>query len=239
MNTSPHSPKRRRTLASLIALAASPWLATQTLAAEKAFVIPAPASDSKETAATATAIVAGGCFWGVQAVFQRVEGVSGAVSGYAGGDKKSANYDAVSGGATGHAEAVRISYDPKKISYGQLLQIFFSVAHNPTELNRQGPDTGTQYRSAIFPLDAEQLRVAKAYVAQLDKTRVFGAPIVTTLETLKPFYPAEARHQDYLTRHPDDPYIVDNDMPKLDNLKKVFPRRYRAAPALVGNKSLV
>jgi peptide-methionine (S)-S-oxide reductase len=218
-------------LAAALAGFASPSQATET-----AVLLPAPAQDMAPapSAKSETAVIAGGCFWGVQGVFQHVNGVSGAVSGYAGGDARSANYEAVSGGNTGHAEAVRITYDPSKISYGQILQIYFSVAHNPTELNRQGPDTGSQYRSAIFPSNAEQLQVAKAYVAQLDKARVFKARIVTTTETMKAFYPAEAYHQNYLTRHPDDAYILENDIPKLDNLKKVFPKRYRAAPALVG-----
>lgn len=240
MNTLPHmtsahvTPKRRHVLASLAALAITGLAATPVMAGEVAVKIPPPASDvARTSAATATAVIAGGCFWGVQGVFQHVNGVSNAVSGYAGGDAKSANYDAVSGGNTGHAEAVRITYDPRQISYGQILQIYFSVAHNPTELNRQGPDTGTQYRSAIFPADAEQMKVAKSYIAQLDKTKAFGKPIVTTLEPMKAFYPAEAHHQNYLTRNPTDDYILANDIPKLDNLKKVFPQRYRAAPALV------
>jgi peptide-methionine (S)-S-oxide reductase len=168
-------------------------------------------------------------------VYQHVKGVSGAVSGYAGGDAKSARYEAVGSGSTGHAEAVRITFDPRQISYGRILQIFFSVAHNPTELNRQGPDTGTQYRSTIFAQSPEQARIAKDYIDQLNKAKVFKAPIVTTIETQKPFFAAEGYHQDYLTRNPNDPYIAFNDIPKLDNLKKVFPGMYRAAPALVGN----
>lgn len=237
MNTSPlphASHTRRHVLASLAAFALPVLVAMPALAGEVAVKIPPPASDVPKTPATTeTAVIAGGCFWGVQGVFQHVNGVSNAVSGYAGGDAKSANYDAVSGGNTGHAEAVRITYDPKQISYGQILQIYFSVTHNPTELNRQGPDTGTQYRSTIFPVDAEQMKVAKSYIAQLDKTKAFGKPIVTTLEPMKAFYPAEAHHQNYLTRNPNDDYILANDIPKLDNLKKVFPQRYRMAPALV------
>jgi peptide-methionine (S)-S-oxide reductase len=229
-----HNLPRRHLLAGLTAITAGVLFNLPAFAKELAVVIPPPASDSPaSTAKTETAVIAGGCFWGVQGVYQHVEGVSNAESGYAGGDAKSANYDAVSGGATGHAEAVRITYDPKRISYGQILQIFFSVAHNPTELNRQGPDTGTQYRSAIFPVNAAQMEVAKAYIAQLDKTKAFGTRIVTTLEPMKAFYAAEAYHQNYLTRNPNDPYIAENDIPKLDNLKKVFPKRYRAAPALV------
>ncbi|MDM0113335.1 peptide-methionine (S)-S-oxide reductase MsrA [Variovorax sp. J22R133] len=216
---------------------AAVWKATPSFAAESAVVIPAPANEPApaSSATTETAVVAGGCFWGVQGVFQHVKGVSNAVSGYAGGDSKTARYEAVGSGRTGHAEAVRITFDPKQISYGRILQIYFSVAHNPTELNRQGPDTGTQYRSTIFAQSAEQARVAKDYIDQLDKAKVYKAPIVTTIETQKPFFPAEGYHQDYLTRNPNDPYIAYNDIPKLDNLKKVFPGVYRAAPALVGN----
>lgn len=214
------------------------WHVPPARAAEATVVIPAPVDDVATTPAAGlqTAVFAGGCFWGVQGVFQHVKGVRNAVSGYAGGSAKSANYDAVGMGDTGHAEAVRISFDPKEVSYGRLLQIYFSVAHNPTELNRQGPDTGTQYRSTVFPVDADQQRVAKAYIAQLDKSRAFDKPIATTLETGKTFYAAEAYHQDFLTRHPDHPYIVINDLPKVDNLKKVFPAVYRAQPALVGDK---
>lgn len=228
---------RRRLLGTLVlAGIAATCPVARSIAAEKAVVLPAATDDAAAASPgpLATAVVAGGCFWGVQGVFQHVKGVTKAVSGYAGGDEKSARYDIVSAGSTGHAEAVRITYDPKQISYGRILQIYFSVAHNPTELNRQGPDTGTQYRSAIFPENAEQARVAKAYIDQLDKARRFGKPIVTTIEMQKRFFPAEAYHQDYLTRNPDQPYIVDNDLPKIDELKRVFPAVYRAAPALVG-----
>jgi len=207
-----------------------------SLAAESTVVIPAPADDvaAAPGATSETAVLAGGCFWGVQGVFQHVKGVTSAVSGYAGGDAASASYEAVGSGSTGHAEAVRIRYDPRQISYGRLLQIYFSVAHDPTELNRQGPDTGTQYRSAIFPANAEQMRVARNYIAQLDKAKVFGKAIATTTEALKGFYPAEAYHQDYMTLNPRQPYIVINDLPKVDNLKRVFPDAYRAEPVLVG-----
>ena len=228
----------RRPMLALCALVAGAaiWHAMPSFAAEAAVVIPAPAADV--TAASApgmqTAVFAGGCFWGVQGVFQHVKGVTNAVSGYAGGAASTAKYDAVGSGDTGHAEAVRISYDPKVVSYGKLLQIYFSVAHNPTELNRQGPDTGTQYRSTVFPVDADQARVAKSYIAQLDKTKVFGKAIATTVEPGKTFYPAEAYHQDFLTRNPSHPYIVINDLPKVDNLKRVFPDAYRVQPALVG-----
>src|SRR5262245_34335699 len=201
--------------------------------AEGARALPAPAVDVPQGPATsADAVLAGGCFWGVQGVFQHVRGVTGAVAGYAGGDREAASYEVVSGGATGHAESVRITFDPRVISYGQLLQIFFSV-HDPTELNYQGPAVGTQYRSAIFPTDAAQEGVAKAYIAQLDQARVFARPIVTTVEPGRAFYPAEAYHQDFLARNPTYPYIVINDLPKIEELKQIFPDRYRADPVLV------
>jgi len=181
-------------------------------------------------------VIAGGCFWGVQAVFQHTKGVTKAVSGYAGGDKKDADYDRVSSGRTGHAEAVQITYDPKQISYGTILQIFFSVAHNPTELDRQGPDHGPQYRTEIFPQNEEQAAVAKAYVAQLDAAKAFKGKIVTKTGTMKAaFYPAEAYHQDYATLHPNNPYIVFNDAPKVENLKRMFPDAFRDKPVLVAD----
>lgn len=173
-----------------------------------------------------TAVVAGGCFWGVQAVFQHVRGVLNATSGYSGGPAGAAEYEVVSTGSTGHAESVKITYDPSQISYGQLLQVFFSVAHDPTELNHQGPDYGTQYRSVIFYSDQEQKRIAEAYIAQLDAAKVFGGSIVTQVVPLKAFYPAEAYHQNYLQRHPDSPYIVINDLPKLAHLREQFPNLY-------------
>ncbi len=238
--TTPPSPglRARRTWLAGLALSAGGvlWWVRPSSAAESAVVLPAPALDITATAgsATETAVIAGGCFWGVQGVFQHVRGVSNAVSGYAGGEQATARYEAIGSGRTGHAEAVRISYDPRQISYGRILQIFFSVAHDPTQLNRQGPDRGTQYRSAIFPQDAEQTRIAKAYIAQLDQARSFNAPIVTTTEMQKPFFSAEAHHQDYMTRNPRQPYIVINDLPKVDNLQRLFPERYRSTPALVG-----
>ncbi len=203
--------------------------------AEEARPVPAPTLDPAPPpdVKTEVAVLAGGCFWGVQGVFQHTAGVLNAVSGYAGGDAKSAHYETVSLGSTGHAESVQITFDPKRISYGRILQIFFSVAHDPTEVNRQGPDYGSQYRSAIFPMDAEQARVAKAYIDQLDRAHVYGAALATTIEPGKTFYPAEAYHQDYLTRHPTQGYIVVNDLPKLDNLKRFFPDDYRADPVLV------
>ena len=204
------------------------------LAADEAHLIPAPAvAGQPGSGATETAVLAGGCFWGVQGVFQHVKGVTNAVSGYAGGDKKTAQYEVVGTGRTGHAESVRITFDPRQISYGRILQIYFSVAHNPTELNRQGPDVGTQYRSAIFPASAEQAQIAKAYIGQLNQAHVFDAAIVTKIEAGKEFFPAEDYHQDFLTLHPNYPYIVYNDLPKLDDLKRIFPDFYRADPVLV------
>jgi peptide-methionine (S)-S-oxide reductase len=203
-------------------------------AAEDSRAIPAPVLDEPAgQAASEVAVFAGGCFWGVQGVFQHVEGVTSAVSGYAGGDKATAEYETVSTGTTGHAESVRVTYDPGKISYGRLLQIYFSVAHDPTELNRQGPDTGTQYRSVIFPTNADQARIAQAYIAQLNQAHVFNAAIVTRIEPDRTFYPAESYHQDYLTRNPTNPYIVYNDLPKIAGLKHLYPTLYRADPVLV------
>jgi peptide-methionine (S)-S-oxide reductase len=181
---------------------------------------PAPAKGAE------TAVFAGGCFWGVDAVFKHVKGVSQVVSGYSGGSAETARYDVVSSGGTGHAESVRITYDPARVSYGQLLKVFFSVAHDPTELNRQGPDTGTQYRSAVFFANDEQKRVAEAYIAQLQAARAFPRPIVTQVTPLKAFYEAEAYHQDYLVRHPNQPYIVINDLPKIAELQRQLPALY-------------
>ncbi|CAB3862873.1 peptide-methionine (S)-S-oxide reductase MsrA [Achromobacter piechaudii] len=203
-------------------------------AAETAFIIPAPAVDqTPDAAGQEKAVIAGGCFWGVQAVFQHVKGVSNAVSGYAGGQATTANYDTVSNGSSGHAEAVEITYDPKQVSYGQLLQIYFSVAHDPTQLNRQGPDRGTQYRSAVFPANDGQRKVAEAYIAQLNKSGVYSKALATTVEPLKQFYPAEGYHQDYLVKHPNSMYIVMNDVPKVENLAKTFPGMWRDKPVLV------
>jgi peptide-methionine (S)-S-oxide reductase len=203
-------------------------------AAEGARALPPPAVDAPPGPATsAVAVLAGGCFWGVQGVFQHVKGVTGAVSGYSGGDKKTAHYEIVGIGITGHAESVQVTYDPRQISYGRLLQVFFSVVHDPTELNRQGPDTGTQYRSAIFPINGEQAQIAKAYIAQLDQAQAFKKAIVTRIEPDRPFYPAETYHQDFLTRNPAYPYIAINDLPKIEDLKRVLPDLYRAVPVLV------
>ena len=227
---------RRSVLAGLVLapmLALIP-ISTGVSAQEAAVKIPAPATALAETGHTAVAILAGGCFWGVQGVFQHVKGVTEAVSGYAGGSADTATYEQSSTGTTGHAETVQVTYDPSVVSYGELLQIYFSVAHNPTQLNYQGPDHGTQYRSTIFAADAKQADYAKAYIAQLDKAGVFGAPIVTTIEPLKGFYPAEQYHQDFLTLNPTWPYIVINDLPKVAALKTMFPDEYRADPVLVG-----
>jgi len=202
-------------------------------AAQEGLSIPAPAVDLPSGSATSeTAVVAGGCFWGVQGVYQHTKGVTNAVSGYAGGAASTANYERTGVGDTGHAESVQITFDPRQVTYGQLLQIFFSVAHDPTQLNRQGPDTGTQYRSTIFAANAEQAAVAKAYIAQLDQAHLFKKRIVTTIETGRVFYPAEKYHQDFLVRNPTYPYIVYNDLPKIGNLKKLLPQFYRAAPVL-------
>jgi len=206
--------------------------------AETAHAIPAPTADEVAAATTRTAVFAGGCFWGVQGVFQHVNGVTSAVSGYAGGDKSTAVYEKVGSGRTGHAESVRVTYDPTKVSFGKLMQIYFSVAHDPTELNRQGPDVGPQYRSTVFAMDDEQARLAQAYITQLEGTKIFRRKIVTTIERGKAFYAAEDYHQDYLTLHPSQPYIAINDLPKVDNLKRLFPDAYRAEPALVSRTGM-
>lgn len=203
------------------------------IAAEKAVAIPPPAIDEKPGGHLEKAVFAGGCFWGVQGVFQHVDGVTSAVSGYAGGGKSAADYSTVSGGGSGHAESVEVTFDPAKISYGKLLQVFFSVAHDPTQLNRQGPDSGTQYRSTVFTSDPQERKVVEAYIAQLNAAKVYKKTIATTLEPLQGFYPAEDYHQDYLTLHPNQPYIVFNDLPKIENLKRVFTDSYRDKPVLV------
>jgi peptide-methionine (S)-S-oxide reductase len=204
---------------------------------ERAVHVPAPTADAASgQASTEVAVLAGGCFWGVQGVYQHVKGVTSAVSGYAGGQKNTAHYEMVGSGGSGHAESVEVTFDPRQISYGRILQIFFSVAHDPTQLNRQGPDVGPQYRSAIFPLNADQERIARAYIAQLNQARVFRAAIVTKIESGQPFYRAEDYHQDYLTKNPRQPYIVINDLPKIEELQKTFPDLYRATPVLVGSR---
>jgi len=204
------------------------------MAAEKAVPLPAPAHDITATgSASETAVFAGGCFWGVQAVFQHTKGVLNAVSGYAGGEKSTAKYEMVGSGRTGHAESVQVTYDPKQVSYGKLLQIYFSVAHDPTTLNYQGPDHGTQYRSAVFYKDAAQKQVTEAYIAQLDAAKAFPAKIVTQVAPLTAFYAAEGYHQDYATLNPDSPYIAAFDLPKIANLKALMPQVYRDKPVLV------
>ena len=192
------------------------------------FAVPGPVVDAAKTAkfGEQTAVVAGGCFWGIQAVFQHVKGVRDAISGYSGGEAKTAQYEIVSTGETGHAESVKITYDPSQVTYGELLRVFFSVAHDPTQLNRQGPDDGTQYRSVIFYGNDEQRKIAEAYISQLNQAKVFPHPIVTQVVRLKAFYPAEDYHQNYATLHPNQPYIYFNDAPKVAHLKQQFPDLY-------------
>lgn len=229
-----HSARPAAAAVIALALSGGVWLATHASSAEAAHRIPPPALDEPAGSATReVAVIAGGCFWGVQGVFQHVKGVSDAVSGYDGGAAATAHYEMTSQGDTGHAELVQITFDPRVISYGRLLQIFFSAAHDPTELDRQGPDFGTQYRSAIFPADAEQARVAAAYIAQLNQAHAFDGKIVTSIEPGHAFYRAEGYHQDYLARNPSNPYIVINDLPKIEALKRLYPDRYRADPVLV------
>ena len=214
--------------------AGSTFLPPRSASAEEMKAVPAPKVDQPAASGgkSETAVFAGGCFWGVQGVFQHVKGVTAAVSGYAGGAKATANYDTVSGGDTGHAESVKVTYDPKEVSYGKLLQIYFSVVTDPTTLNAQGPDEGTQYRSDLFATNADQAKVAKDYIAQLGKDHAFARPIVTKVSDYKGFYPAEGYHQNYLTRHPHDPYIAANDIPKVEGLKKLFPSVYKADATL-------
>jgi len=242
MSSNPFFKLSRLPLALRGAIAAAVLLAGATAALwqsgsradEAAMVLPAPADDQpKAVGELQTAVLSGGCFWGVQGVFQHVKGVVQVLAGYSGGEKATAIYEVVSTGETGHAESVQIKFDPAQISYGEILRIFFAVAHDPTELNRQGPDEGTQYRSEIFYADAAQQRIAQAYIAQLDGAKVFGSPIVTRVDPLKGFYPAEGYHQDFLVRNPTYPYIVFNDLPKIDNLKRLFPEDYRDQPVTV------
>ncbi len=230
------SAQRRTALfAGLAAALAIGAVATQVpSAAESAVKIAPPAVDTTASASgTQTAVFAGGCFWGVQGVFQRAHGVVQAVSGYSGGAKETAFYEMIGTGLTGHAEAVKITYDPKKVSYGTLLQIFFSVVHDPTQLNRQDPDNGPQYRSAVFHADTAQKETTEKYIAQLDAAKSYPKKIVTQVVPLTAFYPAEAYHQDYLTLNPTQGYIARYDLPKIVNLKAIFPQQYRAEPALV------
>ena len=217
------------------ALAAGLMLLRLPAHAEEPHVVPAPAVDVPSgSGATQTAVLSGGCFWGVQGVFEHVRGVKQVLAGYSGGAQSTAQYETVSSGTTGHAESVQVVFDPKQISYGKILQVFFSVALDPTMKDAQGPDEGTQYRSEIFYGDAEQKRVAQAYVAQLDAAHVYGAPIATRVDSLSGFYPAEGYHQDFLAFHPDYPYIAVNDMPKVDALKRLLPGVYVAQPVLSG-----
>jgi peptide-methionine (S)-S-oxide reductase len=222
-------------LAGCVAIAASVFAAQRVVnSAEPAISIPPPSQDEKIGAThSETAVFAGGCFWGVQGVFEHVRGVKQVAAGYTGGAAATAQYETVSEGDTGHAESVQITYDPAQITYGRLLQIFFSVVHDPTELNYQGPDHGTQYRSAIFPANPEQRSIAQSYITQLDQAHVFSAPIVTRVENFKGFYPAEAYHQNFLVLHPDYPYILINDLPKVKQLKKMYPGLYRNDPVLL------
>jgi peptide-methionine (S)-S-oxide reductase len=216
-----------RAIAGLLAVLCCGGLAACN-ASSAAVAIPSPAVDLPLAAAkgSETVVVAGGCFWGIQAVFEHVKGVTAVTAGYSGGSAMTAHYEVVSSGMTGHAESVKITYDPSQVSYGQILKVFFSVAHNPTELNRQGPDDGTQYRSAIFYAGDDQKRIAEAYIAQLDKAKVFSRPIVTQVVAFKAFYPAESYHQDYAVHHPDDPYIRINDLPKVEHLRQQLPELY-------------
>ncbi len=222
-------------IVAILAVVGVGWLTTRS-AAEKAVQLPMPAYETQAGAAQETAVFAGGCFWGVQAVFQHTRGVLNAVSGYAGGPADKAKYELVTSGTTGHAEAVQVTYDPKQISYGKLLQIYFSVAHDPTQLDRQGPDYGPQYRSAIFFKGSDQKQVAERYIAQLNAQRAFPSNIVTQLAPLDAFYAAEPYHQDYATRNPNSPYIVAFDKPKIANLKSTMPDVYRDQPILVASK---
>jgi peptide-methionine (S)-S-oxide reductase len=223
----------------VIALAAHALVASSAMAAEAPVSIALPALDNpKITGPLQTAVFAGGCFWGVQGVFQHVRGVKNAVSGYAGGDRMTAHYEIVGSGMTDHAESVKVTFDPAEISFGELLQVFFSVIHDPTQLNRQGPDTGTQYRSAIFYGNEAQQKIATAYIAQLDKAHSFPRAIVTRVDQLKGFYPAEGYHQDFLIQNPTHGYIVYNDLPKVRNFQRLFPAIYSGQPVTVaGNKT--
>lgn len=237
----PASGLRRVAIVGAIGLLAVAGFQLQGRAAEAAVKIPPLAgalpTDASKTGPQ-TAVFAGGCFWGIQGVFQHTKGVLNAVSGYAGGSAATAHYEIVGSGMTGHAESVQVTFDPKQVSYPQLLQIFFSVAHDPTQLNHQFPDTGTQYRSAIFTTDNSQKEAAEKYVAQLDAAKVFPAKIVTQITPLNNFYPAEDYHQDYATLHPESGYIATYDLPKIANLKTMFPAEYRAEPVLVASRGV-
>jgi len=211
------------------------WQAPLFGAEAPVFIAPPLVDNPKSAGPVQTAVLAGGCFWGVQGVFEHVRGVKKVIAGYAGGDGRSAHYDMVSTGTTGHAESVEITFDPVAISYGQILQIAFSVVEDPTQKNRQGPDYGTQYRSAIFYANEDQKRIAEGYISQLDQAHVFKLPIVTRVERLSGFFPAEAYHQDYLIHNPTQPYIAFNDLPKIENLRRIFPELYSGTPVLARN----
>jgi peptide-methionine (S)-S-oxide reductase len=217
--------------AAVVALIAAPALFSSADAGDLNKQIPVATQDPASTATSETAVLAGGCFWGQQGVFEHVKGVTRVVAGYSGGAKDTAVYEQVGTETTGHAESVEITFDPRQVSYATLLRIYFSVAHDPTQLNRQGPDSGTSYRSAIFAANAAQAATAKAYIGQLDGAHIFPAPIATKIEPLKGFYAAEGYHQDYLIHHPESPYIQINDLPKIEGLKKVWPQYYQAQPA--------
>jgi peptide-methionine (S)-S-oxide reductase len=220
-------------IASVVLVAGVAW--TVAVSQEPAVVLPVAADDSpKKAGHLETAVLAGGCFWGMQGVFEHVRGVHSVMAGYAGGPARKAHYEDVETGVTGHAESIQVTFDPAEVTYGELLQVFFSVAHDPTQLNRQGPDSGTQYRSVIFYGDEQQKRIAEDYIAQLSQAKSFGRPIVTRVDELKGFYPAEGYHQDYYLKNPRAPYIVFNDLPKIRNLQQLFPDYYRDSPVMVG-----
>jgi peptide-methionine (S)-S-oxide reductase len=225
----------KRITAAALGLVALGW-ACQSGANAASQTVPPPAVDlpAAEAGGLQTAVLAGGCFWGLQGVYQHVQGVTKVVAGYSGGTKETAHYEMVGTERTGHAEAVEVTFDPKKVSYGQLLRLYFAVAHDPTQLDRQGPDSGPSYRSEIFFATPAQEKVARAYVDQLTKAKVYAEPIVTKIEPLKAFYAAEDYHQDFLFHHPNHPYIARNDMPKVEALKRLFPDLYRSAPVLLG-----
>ena len=217
-----------------VLIAAAIVMRIMPAAAQEGLTLPAPAVDLPASQSRSEVmVIAGGCFWGVQGVYQHVKGVTNALSGYAGGAKNTAHYETTGDGTTGHAESVQVTYDPTQVTYGQLLQVFFSVAHDPTQLNRQGPDSGTQYRSTIFAANQQQADVARAYIAQLNEAHAFKKKIATTIEVGREFYTAEAYHQDFLVHNPTYPYIVVNDLPKVANLKRLLPSMYRDAPMLV------
>jgi peptide-methionine (S)-S-oxide reductase len=222
-----------------LVLGAGSWFALTPLqAADGAVVVAAPALDDPKAAGPQrSAVFSGGCFWGVQAVFEHTRGVRQVLAGYAGGEKSTAQYETVSTGTTGHAESVQVSFDPAQISYGELLRVFFSVAHDPTQLNRQGPDAGSQYRSEIFYADERQKQIAAAYIAQLDQSRIFSRRIVTRIDPYRGFYAAESYHQDFLIKNPDNEYILVNDLPKIENLRRLLPELYRGTPVTVGSSA--